>query len=254
MNIVHNTTPTTSNGRRNLLQLFVLLLNGGEDKTMAKYANQNTIIIMDNAEPQDHKLFINFRTRTFWRAKTNLRTGSFRAWLYFNSKKENEEFTLFYATYAEETKTHACDFYKSIKELISMGYLLKNPNGVWEFYADTQGAPNADPDAFSGSERIIVIDAGKARKGEKEPFTVIDAKAFWNAYEDLNRNAFFIWVYLCQSRIGFRLDISKAALYNLMGISSNGFFRSWVELKEKQYLSQQNNHLFYFYATKEHIC
>lgn len=218
---------------------------------MAKFANQNSIIIMDNAEPKPHKLFINFRDKAFWRAKINLHWGALRAWLYFNNKKENEEFTLFYRTYAEETGTYANDFYKSMKELISMGYLIKNDTGIWEFYAESQGAPSTEPDKFSGGERIVVIDAGKARKGEKEQYTVIDATAFWNAQADLNCSAFCLWIYLCHSKIGFRLDVSKVALNLLMGISSSGYIKAWNELKEKQYVVQQKDHVFYFFATKE---
>lgn len=218
---------------------------------MAKFANQNSIIIMDNAEPQPRKLYMNFRAQSFWRAKINLHWAALRAWLYFNNKKENEKFFLCLAQYCAEVNIARADSYKAMGELAAMGYLIKNADGVWEFYADSQGAPSEQMDKFTSEEYVIVMDSGKPRKGETEPYIVIDMDSFWQACADLNKTAFYLWIYLCNNRINYRFDLGYTPIANLMGIGKHGYTLACKELKEKGYLVQERAHLFYFYATKE---
>ena len=216
-----------------------------------KYGNQNTLVIMDNAQPTGRKLYMNFRVNSFWRAKINLHSAAMRLWLYFNCKKENEEFFIRYKNLMLEVGfTDVKKYYDGMNELITMGYLVENSYGVWEFYADSQGAPQELPKRFSSEAQFRVIDAGKARKGDTEPFMVIDADSFWKAREDLRPNAFYLWVYFCHNRSNYKFNVSRVTVQQDTGISLHGYANAWNELVEKGYVVKVNNYFYYFYANK----
>lgn len=86
------------------------------------------------------------------------------------------------------------------------------------------------------NQRIIYIERISANA--KKDFFKIGHEQLNKAASDLNGNAFKLYIYLCNNKDSFRLELSSKDFIRWSGTSDSTYDRAFRELKDKQYLIQ----------------
>lgn len=86
------------------------------------------------------------------------------------------------------------------------------------------------------NQRIIYIErvSDQARK----EFFKVGHQQLRKAASDLGGNAFKLYIYLCDNKDGFKLELSSRDFIAWSGTSQSTYDRAFKELKEKKYLIQ----------------
>lgn len=86
------------------------------------------------------------------------------------------------------------------------------------------------------NQRIIYIE--RISEKARADFFKIGHLQLDRAASDLGANAFRLYIYLCNNRDAFRLELSSKDFIAWSGTSESTYDRAFKELKDKQYLIQ----------------
>ena len=86
------------------------------------------------------------------------------------------------------------------------------------------------------NQRIIYIERGSEKA--RTDFFKIGHEQLNKAASDLGANTFKLYIYLCNNKDSFRLELSSKDFIAWSGTSDSTYDRAFNELKEKQYLIQ----------------
>lgn len=89
------------------------------------------------------------------------------------------------------------------------------------------------------NQRIIYIE--RISDSLKKDFFKIGNKQLTKAASDLGGNAFKLYIYLCDNKNGFKLELSSRDFEKWSATSHSTYDRAFNELKEKQYLIKAPN-------------
>lgn len=92
------------------------------------------------------------------------------------------------------------------------------------------GAPN---------QRIIYIER-ESEKARTDYFKIGHSQ-LEQAASDLGANAFKLYIYLCDNKDSFRLELSSKHFINWSNTSDSTYDRAFKELKDKNYLIQSDD-------------
>lgn len=96
------------------------------------------------------------------------------------------------------------------------------------------------------NQRIIYIE--RVSEKARTDYFKIGHEQLNKAASDLGANAFKLYIYLCNNKDSFRLELSSKDFIAWSGTSDSTYDRAFNELKEKQYLinaaEKKNVYLF----------
>lgn len=84
------------------------------------------------------------------------------------------------------------------------------------------------------NQRIIYIE--RVSEKVRTDYFKIGHEQLTQAASDLSGNAFKLYVYLCDNKDSFRLELSSKDFINWSGTSESTYDRAFKELKDKEYL------------------
>ncbi|MBQ8616756.1 MAG: hypothetical protein IJ418_04490 [Clostridia bacterium] len=82
-------------------------------------------------------------------------------------------------------------------------------------------------------------------------FVQVDIDDWQEAYADLTRSGFGLYLYCCGNKDDFKLELSSAAVQNALHISDSSYRRAVEELLEHGYFIQKTNTKYDFYTTPQ---
>ena len=82
-------------------------------------------------------------------------------------------------------------------------------------------------------------------------FVQVNIDDWQEAYATLTRSGFGLYLYCCGNQDGYKLELSSAAIQNVLHISDSSYRRAVVELLEHGYFIQKTNTKYDFFTTPQ---
>lgn len=202
------------------------------------YPNQKVIHIMKKKYFRD---FLQIGIKEWEKAFQDLSKNELGLYLYLSSNADGYDLTLSPALIEEELGIKRTSYHDSITKLKKLGYLVKGQqDGVCEFYTTP-----IEPTNKSFNQKVFHINRSKYNKD----FLQISIKEWKQAFNDMPKSVFGLYLYLSSNADGYNLALSYEAVKKELGISKSSYDAAVDKLKELNYLVLHKGNIYNFYTT-----